>query len=137
MPETIKEIQYEEWVKAAQELVNDIDRGTSVSKPWPYKSGRNRWRVIQNPDQIIVSYRPGLNTKGKFYSQWVSRKGTPRRFFNTRSIYQTEIEPLLIPEVRDNLLDSLAKRLTQHFRLQMKAEVDKYGDLEFKLSSST
>ena len=47
MPQTPKEIQYEEWVKAAHELVAMINRGTSVSEPWPYKSGKNRWRVIQ------------------------------------------------------------------------------------------
>lgn len=135
MSQTAKEIQYEEWVNAARDLVEMINRGTSVTQPWPYKSGKNRWMVFQNPTQVIVSYRPGQNTKGKFYSQWVSRKGTPRRFFNTRSIYKTEIEPFLIPEARDTLIDNLAKRLSEYFRLQVKAEVDKYGDLEFKLSS--
>jgi len=135
MPQTPKEIQYEEWVKAAHELVAMINRGTSVSEPWPYKSGKNRWRVIQDANQVIVSYRPGQNTKGKYYSKWVSRKGTPRRFFNTRSIYKTEIEPFLIPEVRDMLIDSLASRITQYFKFQIKDEIDKYDDLEFTFST--
>jgi len=135
MAQTPKEIQYEEWIKAANSLVSMIDKGTSTTKPWPYKSGKNLWRVFPRSSQVIVSYRPGRNSTDKFYSQFVSRKGTKRRFFSTQSIYQTEIKPKLIPEVTDALLDSLSARLQEYFRIQLKAEVDQYQDLEFKFST--
>ena len=146
MTQTLKEIQYEEWIRSADELISDIERGTSVSVPWPYRTKAeikrkskgqpvNRWKRFNDINQVIVRYSPGYSKTGTYYSRFVSQKGTPRSMFATQSIYKTQIQPLLLPEVVDGLLDRLGKRIVSYYRIRLKDQVDQYGDLEFKLSS--
>ena len=131
-----RDIQYEEWGVAAAQLKRLIEKGSAQTKPWPYRNPRgtpNVWKVKLEPSQVSLAYKPGYNAAGKVYSQWVSRKGTPRSRYSVESIYMKEIKPILLPIVTNDLLDRVAKKVSQYFRVKIADSIDSSNHLNINI----